>query len=292
MNHTCPWCTSKNTHLHLMLKDYFLTQEPFEIVQCDDCGLLFTIPRPAPDAMGRYYKSEVYFSHRENNRGFIPRVYESVKSINMRHKVALATSGLSKGKLLDIGCGVGDFIHSVECAGWQCVGIEPSADAITIAQQRVHAEILSLVDLSSLDDGMFDVITMWHVLEHVDDLHSEIVQLHRLLKPGGRLVVAVPNYCSYDADYYQDRWAAYDVPRHLNHFSKRVLFSILQSSGFVFDSFDKLQWDAFYISYMSEKSVGHSLPLVRGFFTGLRSNLKARKTGEWSSLVFVFHREK
>ncbi len=291
MNNKCPWCESEKAQINLWLKDEFLTKEDFHICECLNCGLLYTMPRPDKEKIGAYYKSEAYYSHQENKKGFIPKVYERVKSINLKHKYRLATSGMQPGKLLDIGCGVGDFLHTAETHGWECIGVEPSEDAKAIAQKRMKGMIITSEELESFSDGAFDVITMWHVLEHVDDLKWQVAQLQRLVKPSGRVVIAVPNYKSYDGQYYKEHWAAYDVPRHLNHFNRITLSKIFKTSGLELVKMDKLKWDAYYISYLSEQYRHHSLPLVRGLYRGFISNCKARRSGEWSSLVYVFERK-
>ena len=291
MNNKCPWCGSDKAQINLWLKDEFLTKEDFHICECLNCGLLYTMPRPDKEKIGAYYKSEAYYSHQENKKGFIPKVYERVKSINLKHKYRLATSGMQPGKLLDIGCGVGDFLHTAETHGWECIGVEPSEDAKAIAQKRMKGMIITSEELESFSDGAFDVITMWHVLEHVDDIKWQVAQLQRLVKPSGRVVIAVPNYKSYDGQYYKEHWAAYDVPRHLNHFNRITLSKIFKTSGLELVKMDKLKWDAYYISYLSEQYRHHSLPLVRGLYRGFISNCKARRSGEWSSLVYVFERK-
>ena len=290
MNDKCPWCGSENAQLHIELKDLFLTQEPFKILECKDCGLLYTTPRPNKDEIGKYYKSDEYYSHQENKEGFIPKVYEKVKSINLKNKYTIATEKTRKGKILDIGCGVGDFLHTVEQHGWEGTGVEPSEEAKAIAKKRIKAQLLSSEEQENLTEGSFDVITMWHVLEHVDALRWQIQQLYRLCKPGGRIIIALPNYKSYDGQYYKAAWAAYDVPRHLNHFNEETIIKIFEESHLKHIKTEKLFWDAYYISYMSEKYLQHSLPLLRGAIKGMISNCKARKSGEWSSLVYVFER--
>lgn len=290
MNNKCPWCGSDKAQINLWLRDEFLTKEDFHICECLNCGLLYTMPRPSKDKIGAYYNSEEYYSHQENKKGFIPKVYEAVKKTNLKHKYKLATSGLTVGKVLDIGCGVGDFLHTAEMHGWECTGVEPSEDAKVIAQKRMHGRIISSEDLENIPEGYYDLITMWHVLEHVDDLKWQIEQLRRLVKPKGRIVIALPNYKSYDGQYYKELWAAYDVPRHLNHFSKTTLTKIFKASGLELVKMDKLRWDAYYISYMSEQYKLHSLPLVRGAYRGWISNCRARRSGEWSSLVYVFEK--
>ena len=259
-------------------------------MECPQCGLLFTDPRPAPDVIGKYYQSEDYYSHQENNKGFIPRLYEFVKSFNIKHKANLAISGVPQGSLLDIGCGVGDFLVHIKQQGWEVQGIEPSADAKQIAQSRLGFLPKDPSEYAQFEDASFDVITLWHVLEHIDDLHFQTSEICRLLKPGGRLIIALPNFQSFDCQYYKDKWAAWDVPRHLNHFSQQTIQSIITSTGFQIIDTQKLIWDAYYISFMSERFLGHSLPLVRGAWTGLRSNLKASKNGMYSSLVYRFQK--
>lgn len=287
MNKKCPWCDSEKTQIHLWVKDLFLTQEPFEIHECMKCGLLFTEPRPKPEEIGKYYESKEYYSHQENKKGFIPKIYESVKKVNLRHKRKLATEGMKAGTLLEIGCGVGDFLHEMEQNGWNCTGIEPSKEAKAIAKNRVKAKLLDPNEIVTLEDESFDLITLWHVLEHVDNLKEEVMHLQRLLKKGGRLVLALPNFKSADAEFYKEYWAAYDVPRHLNHFCKESINNIFKTTKLKLKKTDKLVWDAYYISYMSEKYKNHTLPLLKGAMKGLISNSKARKSGEWSSLVYV-----
>lgn len=288
MNNKCPWCGSDKAQINLWLKDDFLTKEDFHICECLNCGLLYTMPRPPKEKIGDYYKSEEYYSHQENKKGFIPKLYEAVKKVNLKHKYGMATKGIQPGKLLDIGCGVGDFIHTAETKGWECTGVEPSEDAQNIARQRIKACIIQSQDLEKLEDESFDIITMWHVLEHVDNLKWQVEQLHRLVKPNGRIVIAVPNYKSYDGQFYKEKWAAYDVPRHLNHFNKQTITKIFKANGLTLTKTNKLRWDAYYISFMSEQYKIHQFPLIRGIYRGIISNCKARRTGEWSSRVYIF----
>ena len=232
MSKKCPWCNSENNHQFLELKDYFLTQEEFEILECNECKLLFTSPCPTPDKIGSYYKSEDYLSHNEDKKGLFAKIYNKVKKINIKNKFNIATNNqhllTDKQSLLDIGCGVGDFLLYAKENGCNITGIEPSEDARKIAEKKLDCNILSPEELQSIPDDSFDIVTMWHVLEHVADLKTEIHHLQRILKKDGRLVLALPNYKSYDAEYYKDKWAAYDVPRHLSHFSQTSIKNIFK----------------------------------------------------------------
>ena len=183
MNHKCPWCESENNASFLKLKDYFLSQEDFEIYECKDCKLLFTVPCPTPSEIGKYYTSEDYLSHNEKKKGIVPAIYNLVKKINIKNKFKTAVNGINSDiSLLDIGCGVGDFLLHAKNNSCKITGIEPSEDAREIAERKLDTQILSPEKLKHLPNESFDIITMWHVLEHVDNLKEEIFHLQRLLK--------------------------------------------------------------------------------------------------------------
>jgi len=192
--------------------------------------------------------------------------------------------------LLDFGCGVGDFLHFAQQKGYETTGADVSSDARQFASQKLGQKILSPDEAFALSDGSFDIITMWHVLEHISDLKRQVAELNRLLADGGRLVIALPNYQSYDAQYYKDKWAAYDVPRHLNHFSRQALEKIFSGTPLRLVRVEALKWDAYYISMMSEGYAGHSGAFLKGVLTGLKSNCAARKSGQYSSMVYIFER--
>lgn len=293
MSTQCPFCKSDNTKLYLKLKDYFLSQEDFEIFECEICKLLFTTPRPDASVIGNYYKSNDYLSHNEHKKGIVPWIYNQVKKVNIRRKFRITAQNRTskngdrtKPHILDFGCGVGDFLHYAQKKGCEITGCDLSEDARKNASEKLSKTILSPEEIFALPHSTFDVITMWHVLEHIDDLRFQTEQLYRLLKENGRLVVAVPNYMSYDAQYYKDKWAAYDVPRHLNHFHKESLQNIF-AGYFELDNIYPLKWDAYYISMMSEKYIGKGNSFVKGLITGWKSNRRAKKSGDYSSLVYV-----
>ena len=192
MNTTCPWCGSQKAQIHLWLKDEFLTKEDFLIYECQDCGLRYTEPRPSQKTIGKYYKSEEYYSHQENKKGLIPRLYEKVKGYNLKKKYKIAAKDLQKGTVLDIGCGVGDFLHTMENRGWKGTGIEPSEEAKDIARNRVNANLLEPREIVDLESESFDLITMWHVLEHVDDFRKALREMYRILRPGGSFICSFP----------------------------------------------------------------------------------------------------
>ncbi len=289
MTVTCPFCQSKKTHLHLKLKDYFLTKESFEIYECDECKLLFTTPRPDPSVIGNYYKSENYLSHNEHKKGVVPLIYNQVKKINIRNKYKIACGDTKNAKLLDFGCGIGDFLKYAQKKGCEINGCDLSEDARKAASEKLGKNICSPEEIYALPDSTFDVITMWHVLEHVYDLKNHVEQMYRLLNTNGKLVLALPNYMSFDAQYYKDKWAAYDVPRHLYHFHKESLENIFKE-GFKLEAIKPMIWDALYISMESEKYLGNHNSFVQGVIVGNKSNKIASKNGEYSSLIYIFRK--
>ena len=279
MANKCPWCNSENNSKFLELKDYFLTQENFEILECNDCKLLFTTPCPAPDKIGDYYKSDDYLSHNESKKGIVPQIYNLVKKVNIKNKFNITVNGqqTTDNSILDIGCGVGDFLNYAKEKGCDITGIEPSEDARKIAEEKLGTKIFSPEELQNIPNESFDIVTMWHVLEHVADLKTEIDHLERIVKKNGRLVLALPNYKSFDAEYYKDKWAAYDVPRHLNHFSRTSIKNIFDTTAFQLIDIKPLKWDSYYISMLSEQYLKHSNVLLKAMITGCKSNCKARK---------------
>ena len=268
----------------LICKDHTVSGKNFELRKDEQYDLLATFPKPALNEMPEYYKSENYISHTDSKSSFFDKVYQLVKSYMLQKKLGwIEKKKPGKGKLLDLGAGTGDFLAEAKKGGWEIAGAEPNEDARKLAAQK-GVQLLS--NTSSFLDHSFDVISLWHVLEHVPDLDKQIKELYRLLKKDGLLVIAVPNFNSADAAAYSESWAAYDVPRHLYHFSRTSIEKIFEAYGFDMVSEKGLPFDSFYVSLLSEKhKKGRSNP-VKAFLQGMRSNFKAGRTGEYSSLVY------
>lgn len=269
----------------LTVKDYSVSKEIFELYYDENLDMLITHPQPSLDNLGKYYESEDYISHTDNKRSLFEKAYHLVKGIALKNKLNLINSlQQSKGHILDIGAGTGDFLFVAKENGWQITGIEPSDKAKSIAQKKG----VSFVDTTSeLNSHSFDVITMWHVLEHVPDLDFQIKELKRLLKPSGSLIVAVPNFKSFDAKYYGPFWAAYDVPIHFWHFSKKAIQSLFAKENIKLEKVQPMKFDSFYVSLLSEKYKTGKMNFVKAFFIGLQSNLKAKHNFEYSSHIYV-----
>jgi len=278
-----------NTNFPHKVKDYLVTGESFELIYDSEKEMLITYPKPVLKNLSKYYESEEYISHTDSKKGIVSYLYQTVKKRALQKKVALINSlNNGSGTLLDIGSGTGDFLKQAKEANWKVSGVEPNEGAKKLAKTKGVALKKSINDYKGKS---FDVITLWHVLEHIPNLDETISTIEGLLKPNGILIIAVPNYKSFDAGYYKEYWAAYDVPRHLWHFSQtsmKKLFSenlqLVKTNPMIFDSF--------YVSLLSEKNKTGSQNLIKAFFIGLRSNLAARKSKEYSSLIYCFKKVK
>jgi 2-polyprenyl-3-methyl-5-hydroxy-6-metoxy-1,4-benzoquinol methylase len=269
----------------LTVKDFSVSQEIFDLYHDEALDMLITQPQPSLDTLGNYYESVDYISHTDSKRSFFEKAYHFVKGIALKNKLQLInTEQVSKGQLLDIGAGTGDFLLVAKNDGWNTVGIEPSEKAKNIAKGK---GISFVADTTALASQSFDCITMWHVLEHVPDLDFQIKELKRLLKPTGTLIVAVPNFKSYDAKYYQNFWAAYDVPIHFWHFSKQSIQMLFQRENIKLINVLPMKFDSFYVSLLSEKYKTGKMNFINAFFVGLRSNWKGSQNNEYSSHIYV-----
>lgn len=286
----CPVCESTGIQKVLTAKDHTVSGEEFEIWQCAHCSVRFTQGVPSPSDIGRYYQSEEYISHTETNRGIINWMYLRVRryTLSAKRKFIEELTGVNRGSLLDVGAGTGAFLHHMQAAGWNVEGLEPDSNAINRAQSQYGLQLKDPAQLFALPTESFDAITLWHVLEHVHDLHGYVEQLKKLLKPGGRLFIAVPNYTSYDADHYHQHWAAYDVPRHLYHFSPASMTVLMGAHGLNIVQLQPMWFDSFYVSLLSEKYKTGVTAMIKGFSKGLRSNTKAfSNKRKASSIIYV-----
>jgi SAM-dependent methyltransferase len=286
----CPVCQSPSIGYKLSVVDHTVSGQSFEIWECADCSARFTQQVPDVSSIGRYYQSDNYISHSDTSKGFVNSLYHLARKITLRQKRRLLQNftGLTTGALLDIGAGTGAFASFMERAGWKVTALEPDETARKMARDTHSITLLPSDKLFHLPPGSFDAITMWHVLEHVHSLHEYMKQLKTLLKPGGRLFIAVPNYTSYDAQMYKADWAAYDVPRHLYHFSPRSMRKLLENHNLALVSVRPMWFDSFYVSLLSEKYKTGKGNLVKGAWAGFVSNFKTLFQKErCSSLIYV-----
>lgn len=291
----CPLCGSDKVNKALEAKDHTVSKASFEIWHCAHCTGRFTQRVPDESHIGDYYKSAEYISHTETREGIVNRLYHSARKITLRSKQNWVKSAakLKEGSLLDIGAGTGAFAHFMQQTGWKVTGLEPDEGARANADTLYKIQMQPSEALFTLPEHQFDVVTMWHVLEHVHNLHGYLEQIKRVLKPGGALLIAVPNYTSKDAAHYQEYWAAYDVPRHLYHFSPASMHTLLQSHGISVVKKHPMVFDAFYVSLLSQKYKKGGSGLFGGFWNGFRSYTRALKNVDvCSSIVYECNIEK
>lgn len=279
----------EKTKHFLKVIDHSVSKEEFDLLHNEEFDMLITHPQPSLEKLPRYYESVDYISHTDGNKSLFEKMYQFVKSIALKNKLKLINSQSAKGRILDIGAGVGDFLSVCKNDGWQTIGIEPSDKAKTIAKSKG----VSFVEhLSELEDHTFDIITMWHVLEHVPDLENQIKELKRLIKPNGTVIIAVPNFNSFDANYYGKYWAAFDVPIHLWHFSKTAIKKLFAKENLELVKVLPMKFDSFYVSLLSEKYKTGKMNYFKAFFIGCKSNSYGSKNSEYSSHIYVLKNAK
>ena len=267
-------------------KDYLGSNEKFEIVWSKYKGIAKTYPKPLKNNLKEYYNSENYISHNPKAIGLISLIYLAIRSLMNRNKLKMIKPFLSKNdKVLDFGSGSGSFLYKLNFK-YESFGVEPN----DFARSTSLAKGLRVVSAMKEYKVKFNMIFLWHSLEHVYDINKTINEFSQKINSKGILVIALPNIRSFDAKKYKSFWAGYDVPRHLWHFTEEGIIDFLERKKFKFIKKRPLFWDAIYISYLSEKYRKSKFSLIKGVFWGIISNLTAIKTGEFSSKVYFFRK--
>ncbi len=265
----------------LNCKDYLVSKETYEVMLHEKNEMLVTSPIPAD--LEKYYESEDYQSHHNQEKTLLNFIYNTVKKRSFKWKESVFQNRNSMTSILDIGAGTGEFLEYCKYNKYDVTGTEPSSTARRIAMQKgIHL----LESIHEITDRKFDVITMWHVLEHVPNLFECLDQLKQILKQRGKLIIAVPNFKSYDAEYYKEYWAAYDVPRHLWHFSQKSIHTLFESIEMKVVKVHPMKYDSYYVSLLSEKYKTGKCNYFKAFWVGMKSNRKASNTSEYSSLIY------
>ncbi|HLP55260.1 MAG TPA: class I SAM-dependent methyltransferase [Fluviicola sp.] len=286
--HICPACNNSQATTFLEVTDHFLSKEPFTLLKCNGCSLVYTTPRPSLERIGEYYKSEEYVSHSSTKKGLVNSIYNKVRNYTLNQKVKLVKRLVSGRDLLDVGAGTGHFLKRAQDNGFTVLGLEPDEDARKVAKEQNGVNLQTLDSLYELSPVSYDCITMWHVLEHVYNLQEDTRQIASLIKEKGVWIIAVPNHTSFDGNYYGAYWAAYDVPRHLYHFSPATIVPFIEQLGFQLEEQLPMKFDAYYVSMLSEKYKGGSL--FNALRIGWLSNMRS-KNGKCSSQIYVFRKK-
>ena len=287
---SCPVCKSELIQEQLTAIDHTVSQKKFSIWQCNACTARFTQDVPDQDAIGFYYASDNYISHSDTKKGIINSLYHLVRkrTLNSKRRLVINETGIMKGFILDIGCGTGAFLNTMKEADWAITGLEPDVVARKKAAELYGIHPQEPGELFALKPASFNAITLWHVLEHVHELHEYIKQFETLLAPNGKLFIAVPNYTSKDAEMYKDNWAAYDVPRHLYHFSPQSMQTLLSIHGMQLTAVKAMWFDSFYVSMLSEQYKNGKGNIIKAVLNGFISNLIAwGNVRKCSSVIYV-----
>lgn len=289
---TCPSCQHSEFSNEIICTDHLVTDESFVIVKCQNCGLLFTNPRPTVENIGKYYDSPEYASHNQKSKGLIDVIYKVARGFALKRKLSLINKlQPQKGKLLDVGSGTGDFLKTCEDNGWNVTGIEFNRAANQASTEKVNGTVFASLDELQLKKE-FNVITLWHVLEHLHELRESLKKFRKVLKKNGALIIAVPNMDSWDSQHYKEKWAAYDVPRHLYHFNQLTFKKLAQECKFSIRETKPMKLDAYYVSLLSEKNMHGKNRFYRAFMSGLKSNRWAKENqGNYSSLIYILSKK-
>lgn len=282
----CPSCGHTQFQNHLIATDHLVSSESFALVKCEKCQLVFTNPRPDESNISKYYHSEQYYSHHQSLSP-IGIAYSLAKHFTLRWKVNLISKySYEPARLLDYGCGTGDFIKKAQDKAWQITGVEKDPDALHQAQNKTNTTIYR--DHLSLE-GSFEIITLWHVMEHIHDLKTTFGTITRRLTKDGHLLIALPNILSEDSEKYGEHWAGLDVPRHLYHFTKYSFNQFIKPYKLKLVEILPMKLDAYYVSLLSEKYKAKG-NYLKAFNQARLSNKMAQESGEYSSLIYVLKR--
>lgn len=225
----CPMCASGNWSQLVEAADSRAGVGAlwFAVVQCQECGLCFTNPRPSAESIGQFYPADYAPHQRRRSR---PSGWTRFRP-GRRERLILPLS--DKGRLLDFGCGDGGFLERMQCRGWDVIGLDQSSAVVERLRSDLRLEAFAgSLPHPNLESARFDLITMWHALEHVHDPLLVLREARRLLEPAGKLVVAVPNIDSLAFRWFGNAWFGLDLPRHLTHFTPWTLPQMLQLAGF------------------------------------------------------------
>lgn len=290
----CPLCGKTHFKQVMNCTDFYASGEQFKLFSCESCGFIFTQKVPVESEIGKYYESPDYISHTDTRKGVVNSIYHYVRSYMLGRKARLVEKETHRksGNLLDIGTGTGYFAHTMQSRGWKVEAVEKSPQAREFVREHFGLDVKPESALQEFLPDSFDVITLWHVMEHLEQLNETWECLRNLLNEKGLLIIALPNCSSYDAKRYGEFWAAYDVPRHLWHFTPSTIQQLASAHGFIMAERHPMPFDAFYISMLSEKNKGNSRSFLKGMYAGtlawFSSLVKKEKS---SSMIYVFRKK-
>jgi 2-polyprenyl-3-methyl-5-hydroxy-6-metoxy-1,4-benzoquinol methylase len=293
---TCPVCGSPEFEFshYLNVPDWLVSKENFELKKCGNCSFIFTANAPLLENAGPYYESEEYVEHTDTNKGLIYGVYHQARKLMLKFKLSNIRSYSKSTKLLDIGSGSGYFINYMKQNGYNVSGVEISDKAVALCKDKFDISVNSPTEfLAEKLPKDFDIITMWHVFEHVYSFNEYFDILHKSLKENGHVFVALPNPNCFEAKHYKNYWNGFDTPRHLWHFTPKTFKQFAEGHGFEMISMKRLPLDPFFNAMVSSsyKSGLKFLPYtftigLISFINGLINRDKA------SSLIYILKKSR
>jgi 2-polyprenyl-3-methyl-5-hydroxy-6-metoxy-1,4-benzoquinol methylase len=290
---SCPLCKGVELVLCHKSTDSLVSGDLFSVYKCTSCDFHVTSPRPTSGSVGSYYNSASYVSHNDVAKGWIPKIYRVVRDIMIRHKLRIVgrykEKAPGKNNMLDVGCGTGEFLLKSKKMGYNTTGFEPDINASETASNKGLSIITKEDRLNELSPNYFDVVTLWHVLEHMYHPKDKIEVLEKILSDNGIMIVAIPEYKSFDGGYYKQNWAGWDLPRHVYHYNESTLTRLMDELNFKLIGKHSLMFDSFYISLLSEKNLNTRLGTIRAIIIGFLSNIMAIFSSyPFSSQIYVF----
>lgn len=291
----CPLCKSGLFLNQTEIKDHAVSKKNFMLCRCSGCNLIFTNPRPKESEIYPYYDFPEYYSHEDKAKNVIQYIYQKVRNYAVSQKVLLFESIIPKGRILDYGCGTGDVLRALQDKKWKITGIEPNDKARKIANTKTQRNVFKTIDEIE-DQKKYDVISLFHVLEHIHELKKTTKSLLKLLKKSGYLVIAIPNHQSWDALHYKQNWAAWDVPRHLYHFDQTSIEKFAEIFELEITEIKPMIFDSFYVSMLSEKYQNPKqwtiITYAKAIFNGWKSNKFGKEIpGNHSSNIYILKKK-
>jgi len=250
----CPICGHSEFEKVYDLDDYKITQETFSLEKCPECTLIFTVDPPLGENIGRYYESDDYLEHSNRKNDLFSKMYSWGRDLMFGYKYGIIKKLGPKGKILDIGAGSGYYLNFMSKKGYEVQGIEMSERARNHAKSEHGLHIHPDEMFHNRDfKQKFDMISLWHVMEHLYDLNKVMKRFDELLNPNGSLVIALPNYNALEVQTYKKYWNGWDVPRHLWHFSPQSIRKLVGNHGFEITSMHTMPLDPLFNTLLTNK---------------------------------------
>ena len=288
----CPVCGHSSFKHFLNVPDWLVSKEVFELQQCEQCQFVFTANAPLEKDAGPYYNSEEYVEHSDTSSGLIYSVYHVARRAMLHYKYIKIKRLHAGKKLLDVGSGSGYFLNFMKKKGYNVTGVEISKKAVALCKKNFGIKAHSPSEfLEEKLDTDYDIISLWHVFEHVYSYDAYFELFSKSLNNNGYLILALPNCDSQDARMNKSYWGAYDTPRHIWHFTSKTIELFAMGRGFKMIKKHRMPLDPFFNVMVSDsykdKFTFLPLTLLKGLYSYIISLLNIEKS---SSIIYIFQK--